>query len=61
MRLARGLNQEDLAHAAGLSVAAYARIERGKSNPTWMTVRAIADALDLGLAELGQRVTDAAN
>lgn len=56
MRIARGDTQEDLAHRAGLTVAAYARIERGHANPTWTTVRRIATALDLSLAGLAEAV-----
>lgn len=56
LRKQRGHTQEDLAHAAGLTVTAYARIERGSANPTWTTVRRIADALDVTLAELGRAV-----
>jgi transcriptional regulator with XRE-family HTH domain len=56
VRLERGLTQEDAAHASGVTVASFARIERGQSNPTWVTVRAIAGALDLPLSELGQRI-----
>lgn len=58
VRLERGLTQEDAAHAAGLTVASFARIERGQSNPTWVTVRGIARALNLPMADLGRRVTD---
>jgi transcriptional regulator with XRE-family HTH domain len=56
LRRQRGHTQEDLAHAAGLTVTAYARIERGSANPTWTTVRRIADALDVTLGELGRAV-----
>ena len=56
LRKQRGYTQEDLAHAAGLTVTAYARIERGLANPTWTTVRRIAGALDVTLGELGQAV-----
>jgi transcriptional regulator with XRE-family HTH domain len=56
LRRARGQTQEDLAHAAGLTVTAYARIERGSANPTWTTVRRIAAALDVSVSELGQAV-----
>lgn len=56
LRKQRGHTQEDLAHAAGLTVTAYARIERGSANPTWTTVRRIADALDVTLSELGRAV-----
>jgi len=56
LRKQRGHTQEDLAHAAGLTVTAYARIERGSANPTWTTVRRIADALGVTLGELGRAV-----
>ena len=56
LRKQRGHTQEDLAHAAGLTVTAYARIERGSANPTWTTVRRIADALDVTLTDLGRTV-----
>jgi transcriptional regulator with XRE-family HTH domain len=41
---------------AGLTVAAFARIERGHANPTWTTVRRIAAALDVILARLAEAV-----
>jgi transcriptional regulator with XRE-family HTH domain len=56
MRLERGETQEDLAHRAGLTVAAFARIERGNANPTWTTVRRIAVALGVSLATLAESV-----
>jgi transcriptional regulator with XRE-family HTH domain len=56
LRSARGDTQEDLAHRAGLTVAALARIERGHANPTWTSVRRIALALDINLAALGEAV-----
>jgi transcriptional regulator with XRE-family HTH domain len=56
LRTERGETQEDLAHRAGLTVAAFARIERGHANPTWTTVRRIADALEITLATLGEQV-----
>ncbi len=56
MRLEYDHTQEDLAHRAGLTVAAYARIERGHANPTWATVRRIAAALDVSLTVLAQAV-----
>jgi transcriptional regulator with XRE-family HTH domain len=51
-REAHGFTQEDAAHAAGLTVGSYARIERAQSNPAWTTVRRIAEALDLTVSEL---------
>ncbi|MHB8241513.1 MAG: helix-turn-helix domain-containing protein [Solirubrobacteraceae bacterium] len=56
LRTERGETQEDLAHRAGLTVAAFARIERGHANPTWTTVRRIAAALEVSLATLGEHV-----
>jgi len=56
LRHERNQTQEDLAHAAGLTVTAYARIERGAANPTWTSVRRIANALDVTMGELGQAV-----
>jgi transcriptional regulator with XRE-family HTH domain len=54
-RVKRGETQEDVASRAGLTVAAYARIERGTSDPKWTTVRAIAEALEMSLASLDSR------
>ena len=59
LRTERGETQEDLAHRAGLTVAAFARIERGHANPTWTTVRRIANALEITLATLGEQVEQA--
>jgi transcriptional regulator with XRE-family HTH domain len=56
MRIERGDTQEDLAHRAGLTVAAFARIERGHANPTWTTVRRIAVALEVSLAALAEAI-----
>jgi len=39
------MTQEALAHAAGVTVSHLSTIERGHSNPTWATVKAIAVAL----------------
>jgi transcriptional regulator with XRE-family HTH domain len=56
LRQRADLSQEAVAHAAGLTVSAYARIERGEANPTWTTVTQIARALDVSLAEIGEAV-----
>jgi DNA-binding XRE family transcriptional regulator len=48
--------QEGLAYAAGISVATYARIERGQVNPTWTTVRRIIKALGLTVSEFGAAI-----
>jgi transcriptional regulator with XRE-family HTH domain len=59
IRQERSQTQEDLAHEAGITVAALARIERGQSNPRWATVRSIAAALNIKLPELGAAVEQA--
>jgi transcriptional regulator with XRE-family HTH domain len=56
LRVERGDTQEDMAHEAGLTVAAFARIERGHANPTWTTVRRIATALEVSLATLAEAI-----
>jgi transcriptional regulator with XRE-family HTH domain len=56
LRTQRGETQEDLAHRAGITVAAFARIERGHANPTWTTVIRIAAALEITLTALGEAV-----
>jgi transcriptional regulator with XRE-family HTH domain len=52
LRAEAGISQEELAHRAGLTVGTVSVIERGRSNPTWATVRAIASALDVSTSEL---------
>jgi transcriptional regulator with XRE-family HTH domain len=47
-----GMTQEALAHAAGVTVGHLSMNERGHSNPTWATVKAIANALDASIVDL---------
>lgn len=56
LREERKHTQEDLAHDAGITVAALARIKRGQADPRWTTVKRIASALDVGLGDLGEAV-----
>ena len=52
-RHAAGRSQEDVAHAAGLTVRAYGSIERGETgNPGLETLHAVASALGIELADL---------
>ena len=55
VRVGRGETQEDVARRAGLTIAAYARIERGTADPKWTTVRSITDALEINLGRLDPR------
>lgn len=52
LREKRGVSQEDLAHASDITTGTLSVIERGRSNPTWGTVKSVAQALDVSLAEL---------
>ena len=44
--------QEDLAHEAGISTSTLSRIERGLHEPGLPTLRKIASALHVSLADL---------
>jgi transcriptional regulator with XRE-family HTH domain len=59
LRRASGHTQEHVAHEAGITVAALARIERGETNPRWTTVRRIATALDVSLSEFVREAENA--
>jgi transcriptional regulator with XRE-family HTH domain len=52
----QGRSQEGLAHDAGLTTNALARIELGQSDPSFSTVTRIAKALGITRAELMRRV-----
>src|SRR3954449_347924 len=56
LRTKTGRSQEDVAHEVGLTLGSYARIERGLADPKWSTLRRIADALGVSLADLGRAV-----
>lgn len=52
LREERAMTQEQLAFEAGVTASALSRIERGLNSPGWTTVKRIAKALDVSLAEL---------
>ena len=56
LRHERKLTQEQISHAADLTLGAYGRIERSDVAPAWTTVRAIAGALGIGMEKLGAAV-----
>ncbi len=55
LREERGMTQEALAQEAGVTVGHMSMIERGHSNPTWATVKAITGALGVPMVELVER------
>lgn len=54
LRSGKKLTQEAVAQGAGITVAHLSKIERGLGNPTWATVVAIAEALDISIAGLAK-------
>jgi Zn-dependent peptidase ImmA (M78 family)/DNA-binding XRE family transcriptional regulator len=52
LRLAKGLTHQAVAEAAGITRAAYAAIESGKTNPRTTTLQNIAKAIDVKLIDL---------
>ncbi|MGH2973729.1 MAG: helix-turn-helix domain-containing protein [Solirubrobacterales bacterium] len=54
LRDQRGVSQEALAYQAGVTSGTLSLIERGLSNPTWGTVKGIAAALDVTIADLAK-------
>jgi transcriptional regulator with XRE-family HTH domain len=54
LREKRGVTQEAVAHDAGITTATLGVIERGLSNPTWATLKAIATALDASMVEIAR-------
>lgn len=63
-RLAKGLSQEAVAHAAGISTFTYQKFEKGESrpgtpmNPRLRTLFALAEALEVSVGELVKRGCD---
>ncbi len=56
LREERGITREALAMRAGITNGTLARIELGRSSPSWDTVCHIAVALDLSIARLAAAV-----
>jgi transcriptional regulator with XRE-family HTH domain len=54
LREKNGTTQEAVAHDAGITTATLSVIERGLSNPTWATLRGIADALGTSMVEVAR-------
>lgn len=55
-REAKGLSQGQVAAAAGIHKGSFQRYETGEREPTLSVARAIADALDIPLAELAGQI-----
>jgi len=58
LRDKRGITQERLAQDAGLTTGTVSLIERGRSNPAWGTIKALADGLGISVADLATLASD---
>jgi transcriptional regulator with XRE-family HTH domain len=54
LREQRGATQEGLAYEAGITTGTLSQLERGISNPSWGTLKAIARALSVSMVELAK-------
>lgn len=54
LREQRGATQEGLAYEAGIMTGTLSQLERGISNPSWGTLKAIAGALGVSMVELAK-------
>jgi transcriptional regulator with XRE-family HTH domain len=54
IREKRGITQERLVQDAGLTTGTVSLVERGRSNPAWGTIKALAGALDVSIGELAK-------
>jgi DNA-binding helix-turn-helix protein len=52
IRQSKGLSQEQLAETSGLHRTYISSLERGKRNPTIVTLSALSNALNISLSEL---------
>jgi len=52
IRVERNLTQEDVAHAAGMNLSYYGKLERGQNNPTLDTLIRVAEAIGASLPEV---------
>jgi transcriptional regulator with XRE-family HTH domain len=54
VRERRGEKQQVVADRAGIALPTLSHIEAGHANPTWATVRDIADALGVSIGQLAK-------
>lgn len=54
LREQRGTTQEALAYEAGITTGTLSQLERGISNPSWGTLKAVARALGVSMVELAK-------
>lgn len=52
VRRREGMTQEEVAHRAGVHPTWVSRVESGRFDPRWSTVRRIAEAMGVTMTEL---------
>jgi len=52
LRINRGISQEDLAFMASVDRTHVGRVERGDNNVAFLTLKKLADALEVSVAQL---------
>jgi transcriptional regulator with XRE-family HTH domain len=52
LRVARNINLEELAKKAGLSASFISQLERGKGNPSFLSLSKLAQSLEISIIEL---------
>ena len=52
IRLEKGISQEELANTAEIPINQVGRIERGEINTTLVTIKALADSLEIEVSKL---------
>lgn len=57
-RVRNGFSQEKLAEITGLHRTYISSLERGNRNPTLMTLKCLAKALDITISELTSELDD---
>jgi transcriptional regulator with XRE-family HTH domain len=58
LRTEREATQQEIAQRAGITVAHLSKIERGRTNPTWGTLVALADALGVSMVDIARLSSD---
>lgn len=52
IRIYKGLTQAQLAHKIDKDREAISRLERGKTNPTFLFLKSVCDGLEISMGEL---------
>lgn len=58
LREKRGMTQEAVAYEAGVTTGTLSLIERGRSNPAWSTVKALARTLGVSMSDLARHADE---